>query len=217
MGRTLIVAELRPDEAGPWKALLGVVATVHLESLNSAPMRAKQLAVAHAALATFPNAVLCGDFNFDDVQEWGDWNSRTTTDFAPSDNCAEMNDEVVLPPTNPIKLENGVLERALPDYADLWSTLRPRERGLTFDGKANGQCVRDPDEQMRYDRVMLKARQLGNDDQGQGEKHDRETGGRFVGSHWEGRSIEILGTTAINEIGVRISDHYGLLTVLRCS
>jgi endonuclease/exonuclease/phosphatase family metal-dependent hydrolase len=61
MGRTLLIADLRP---GPgtrenWKA--GAVATVHLESLSSAPTRRAQLRVCAGELqrsTAFPNAVL---------------------------------------------------------------------------------------------------------------------------------------------------------------
>mmetsp|Transcript_105938 Transcript_105938/g.306467 ORF Transcript_105938/g.306467 Transcript_105938/m.306467 type:complete len:108 (-) Transcript_105938:1145-1468(-) len=66
MGRSLLVAELVPPGGGgsarAWCA--GAVATVHLESLNSAKVRDAQLQTANRALARYPNAVLCGDFNF---------------------------------------------------------------------------------------------------------------------------------------------------------
>jgi len=66
MGRSLLVAELVPPGGGgsarAWCA--GAVATVHLESLNSAKVRDAQLQTANRALARYLNAVLCGDFNF---------------------------------------------------------------------------------------------------------------------------------------------------------
>lgn len=52
MGRTLLIAELQPQKTGHpfhWKA--GVVATVHLESLNTAPTRRRQLEQAARELA----------------------------------------------------------------------------------------------------------------------------------------------------------------------
>ena len=81
-------------------------------------------------------------------------------------------------------LENNVLARALPDFVDAWSTVFPKNRGLTFDGATN-QWVRDRGERMRYDRVMV-----------------RRSLGRPV-------AAERLGTTPAGD-GLFASDHFGL-------
>jgi len=53
-------------------------------------------------------------------------------------------------------LENDVLAQRLPGYVDAWPTVHgPLELGHTFDGARNPH-VRDPEEQMRYDRVMTR-------------------------------------------------------------
>jgi len=118
MARRLVVAELD-----------GIaIATVHLESLANHSYREEQLKVCGKVLATYPNAVLVGDFNFDSEQN-----------FAP--------------PHEP--LENYAL-RLIPDFLDMWQALRPSERGLTFDSKTNPYIAKP--EQMRYDRVMAKLR-----------------------------------------------------------
>lgn len=129
MGRTLLVAELaeRPGTA---------VATVHLESLDSEPVRREQLAVAARALGGAARAVLMGDFNFDATRTWGEWRDE---DMA----------------RKPHELENAGLARVLPHFIDAWPAVRGAEPGLTFDG-ANNPYVRDPDERMRYDRVLAR-------------------------------------------------------------
>jgi len=67
MSRSLLVAELNPVATDiAWKK--GVVGTVHLESLNSAIIRRLQLAACVRELEGHRNAILCGDFNFDDTQ-----------------------------------------------------------------------------------------------------------------------------------------------------
>lgn len=103
------------------------VATVHLESLDNHPTREAQLRRCAEVLAPFPNAVLAGDFNFD----------------------SERNFVLARKP-----LENVALKRYLPDFTDLWATLRPTERGFTFDSSVNTYLARP--EQMRYDRVLAR-------------------------------------------------------------
>ncbi len=39
--------------------------------------------------------------------------------------------------------ENIVLDEVLPDYLDVWSTLKPDEEGYTFDGTINTVCCYD--------------------------------------------------------------------------
>ena len=67
MDRRLLIAECLPlsDACGTF-----AVATVHLESLNAAAMRRRQLKVCEEKLRRWPAACLCGDFNFDSSQQW---------------------------------------------------------------------------------------------------------------------------------------------------
>ncbi|OQR85928.1 hypothetical protein ACHHYP_11178 [Achlya hypogyna] len=141
----------------------GAVGTVHLESLNSPIVRDEQLRVCEAALAPFTNAILCGDFNFDDTQAWGSWHRPSN---AP--------------------LENDVLATVLHAYVDVWTYLRPHDRGATFDGGNNPRCIADPLEVMRYDRIMLKR------------------------GAWTPGSIALLGEAPLDPTGMKVSDHYGL-------
>ena len=76
-------------------------------------------------------------------------------------------------------------------WVDVWASLKPDEPGLTFDGQTNPVCVRDPYEQMRYDRVMLKGT-----------------------SSFCPIDICMVGTAPINEDGLKPSDHYGLQLLL---
>ena len=154
MGRSLLIAELdprRPEER--WKR--GAVATVHLESLNSASIRRAQLATCSQELgmqSALPNAVLAGDFNFDDTQEWGDWRQapvtleEATRLLAEADGCRQGQQARPIRPAH--ELENRVLDEVMTDFADVWPLLRPGERGATFDGGANPVCVTDSDEVM---------------------------------------------------------------------
>lgn len=114
-----------------------MVATTHLESLDSAPARRRQLEDAARLLREHEGAVLCGDFNFDDERTWGDW-------------------RLPRPALGPEALENRVLGEVLPDFADAWREVRPEERGYTFDGTENPICIRDQGERMRYDRLMAR-------------------------------------------------------------
>eukprot|EP00667_Euglena_gracilis_P018752 EG_transcript_19955 len=124
MGRRLVTGTL---SLGQERVTIG---TVHLESLENAPLRAQQMALCGQALQHDRLAVLCGDFNFD--------SERNYSGRGP--------------------LENDGLAVALPGYRDVWPMLREGERGLTFDSAAN-PCIRQ-EEQMRYDRVCCKGDQL---------------------------------------------------------
>jgi tyrosyl-DNA phosphodiesterase 2 len=104
------------------------IANVHLESLNSAPLRKEQLRIISGILASSPHAALVGDFNFDSQRN-----------FRMSD----------------LPLENDCIVEFYPDYVDVWAALRPDERGLTFDSEVNRMIPNY--EQMRYDRVLLKS------------------------------------------------------------
>jgi len=130
MGRSLLVAACAGRHRG------FTFATVHLESLSNRATRTAQLEVAARMVASRGSAVLCGDFNFDSEQEWGDWRTPRPRRAAAD-------------------LENTALKTVLPQFSDAWPTLYPNERGLTFDGERN-PYVRDSGERMRYDRVMVR-------------------------------------------------------------
>jgi endonuclease/exonuclease/phosphatase family metal-dependent hydrolase len=130
MGRNLLLAECRSRLPG---LLIG---NVHLESLAHEDLRREQLLAAGNALKNHPRALLCGDFNFDSTQTYGDW-------------AREM------PQRHPEMLENCVLAEVLPDFVDAWPAVRDDE-GFTFDGSLNPVCVRDRSERMRYDRIIAK-------------------------------------------------------------
>ena len=92
-------------------------------------------------------------------------------------------------------LENDVLVEALPDFIDLWPVLHngisgsgENTLGYTFDSEANGN-IRKP-ERMRYDRILHRVNPRG-----------------LVTA----RSIALVGTRPIPQIGVPPSDHFGIL------
>jgi tyrosyl-DNA phosphodiesterase 2 len=190
MGRSLLIAELHPTDTSLNYLKGGAVGTVHLESLNFPRKRRSQLEACNSALGGYSNAILCGDFNFDDTQTWGDWRKSRLNAFKTNHNNNGAADEGLLLArvTSPEELENNVLQEVLPAYRDQWSVLRPNERGATFDGKTNPACVQDCNEVMRYDRVMLKE-----------------------GSSWVGSRIEMLGVEEMNDWKLKPSDHYGLV------
>lgn len=116
MARRLLVVELGSLAIG----------TVHLESLANHIIREKQLQVCAKTLASFPNVLLVGDFNFDSERN-----------YVPSD----------------APLENKALAKFMPDFADVWPDLRT-ERGFTYDSVFNPYI--GTHERMRYDRVMAR-------------------------------------------------------------
>ena len=182
MGRTLLVAEW----ASPSCSSPVAVATVHLESLNNAAARAKQLRVAYNELRVYEQVLLCGDFNFDATRNFGDWLPVPPRPPRPSGDSDSDDEE---PYSGPLRqaagaLENDVLSLRLPGYTDAWPALHgPLELGHTFDGARNPR-VRDPEEQMRYDRVMVR--------------------GAHVSNIW------LLGTGDSRAAAIVPSDHYGL-------
>lgn len=128
MGRTLVLATFADVAVG----------NVHLESLDNEATRRKQLHACAKALQPHATGILCGDFNFDSGKTWGDWQRGEN-------------------PRPHEELENHVLEAELPGWVDTWPALMGDEdHGYTFDGASNPACVRDRQEQMRYDRVMIK-------------------------------------------------------------
>ena len=187
MGRTLLVAECRAAEGD---AVLAV-ATVHLESLNNALKRARQLALAHDALAAYAHVLLCGDFNFDATRNFGDWRAVPPRPLRPKgDNDSDEEEAYAGPLRREVELENSVLGRTLPGYLDVWHALNPAMPGHTFDGGRN-PYVADPDEQMRYDRVMARGMV----------PQQIEMLGMGGGAHGEG--VDVLVP----------SDHYGLFAI----
>lgn len=139
MDRELLLAVAKVND------LPFVFSTVHLESLASRTMRASQLAEISTILACLnaPTSVLCGDFNFD-----------SSANFESRHRALRLGEE----------LENCILGRLLPFHKDVWVTLRPEEKGFTFD-TINNQMVgamkgANYQERMRYDRVMFNSTSL---------------------------------------------------------
>ena len=157
-----------------------VIATSHLESLSNQNVRESQIKQTATALKEIPMAIFCGDFNFDSNKSYGDWVKRPTD-----------------------QLENVVLKKELPDFDDTWDKLKETaieedendiEQGYTFDGVSNSKYIKEVNEQMRYDRVMVR--------------------GMIP------KSIEVVGKEQIcipqidssgKDLEIKISDHYGLL------
>jgi endonuclease/exonuclease/phosphatase family metal-dependent hydrolase len=82
MDRSLLLAHIRRQQG--LRSEDFTVATVHLESLNSEKVRRAQLQEAAAALKLkHHRSVLCGDFNFDATQTWGDWRLPEPARTAP--------------------------------------------------------------------------------------------------------------------------------------
>jgi len=104
------------------------ICTVHLESLDAAQTRAKQLEIINSDLSTIPHALILGDFNFD--------SSRNYIDIGP--------------------LENDNLAKVVPEFIDIWAILHPHDIGFTFDSQVNSVITKY--EQMRYDRIILKSK-----------------------------------------------------------
>merc|ERR1711988_726955 len=128
MARKLLVAESHGRCPGL------CVATVHLESLGNAPTRRDQLEWISSLLSEQTHCVLCGDFNFDSSQNYGEW----------------------FPNNRAAPLENDVLAELLPDFVDAWPAIHAihgDNEGFTFDGVLNSHCVPDMQERMRYDRI----------------------------------------------------------------
>lgn len=121
MDRKLLTATFNTP-AGPL-----VVGNIHLESLNTASTRAAQLQQSNDILNHTPNALLCGDFNFDSEKN-----------FRPGSS-----------------LENDVLSRLLPTYEDAWLELHTLSTGKTYDTEMNHMLLKK-NERMRYDRIMVR-------------------------------------------------------------
>lgn len=121
MARRLLTAEIIYNGA------IVLVATIHLESLNSQKLREKQLRICEEIFRKYATVIFCGDFNF----------------------CSYRNF------SGEGELENKCLAEILPSYQDVWPTLHPEEKGFTFDSTTNPSIHQF--EQMRYDRVMCQS------------------------------------------------------------
>ena len=123
--------------------------------------------------------------NYTNALVVGDFNFDATKAWGEWNNSAPQKPE-------PSRLENRVLEEVLPGWIDAWPAVKGfSDMGYTFDGATNLTCVQDRGEQMRYDRIMVK------------------------GTEFACSSIEMLGQRAINESGLKPSDHYGLFVKLK--
>lgn len=137
-GRKLLVTEF--EHCGEFFA----VGNVHLESLSNHPIREQQMEISNTVLSQYKHSVLCGDFNFCSLRNFGN-------DTSP--------------------LNNLSLGRVMPEFVDLWELLKQRGSepsegahycGFTFDTTAN-PMVGDKHERMRYDRVVLRSVPDGGD------------------------------------------------------
>ena len=217
MGRSLLVAEWSPPLEGGCTVAVG---TVHLESLNCAEERARQLRIAKDALAgARRRVILCGDFNFDATQNWGDWRRkaarwptgtdtvRTRPERPRRDPFSALTGTDTLstrpnPPRRdpPSALENAVLARVLGgDYVDAWPAVRPEDPGITFDGAVN-PYVADCEERMRYDRVMVKGFVPRSVD--------------LLGLPYEDGTVPEVSSGTGTRVPVVPSDHFGLRAVV---
>eukprot|EP00600_Ochromonadales_sp_CCMP1393_P012577 CAMPEP_0175011672 /NCGR_PEP_ID=MMETSP0005-20121125/8829_1 /TAXON_ID=420556 /ORGANISM="Ochromonas sp., Strain CCMP1393" /LENGTH=310 /DNA_ID=CAMNT_0016267715 /DNA_START=28 /DNA_END=960 /DNA_ORIENTATION=+ len=169
------------------------IGNVHLESLNSQSKRAKQLQISFSSLKQYNAAILCGDFNFCSYRN-----------YAGSD-----------------PLENDSLGAIMPNYLDVWPTVRePTDMGYTFDTVANGMLQEHRHEQMRYDRIMLRAPATSDNSLKPLSIH-------LIGTQSIDGSSESGGTTAVGDntnngfttpekkaTPIFASDHFGLHSVI---
>eukprot|EP00002_Diphylleia_rotans_P028013 TRINITY_DN5646_c0_g1_i2.p1 TRINITY_DN5646_c0_g1~~TRINITY_DN5646_c0_g1_i2.p1 ORF type:complete len:282 (+),score=47.54 TRINITY_DN5646_c0_g1_i2:86-931(+) len=121
MHRKLVVAEANINGQ---KLAFG---SVHLESMDSAPIRKLQYMKAHEHLLQYDGAILVGDFNM-----------CSTRDFK-----------------GPPATENKGLMECFSEYVDVWPFLVPDQEGFTHDGKANGMIRHKY--QKRLDRILSRS------------------------------------------------------------
>jgi endonuclease/exonuclease/phosphatase family metal-dependent hydrolase len=101
------------------------IGTIHLESLNNAPIRRKQLGVIQTILNK-ETSLFMGDFNFD-----------ATSNYQRED----------------VILENDSLKELFPNHLDLWDVLNPDDKGYTFDPQIN--TMLRGFHRSRLDRIMM--------------------------------------------------------------
>jgi hypothetical protein len=126
MGRKLLTAHFNVHG----KRL--AVGNVHLESLDSAKTRQKQLKISNAELTSNGDSCfLMGDFNFDDKRNFH---------------------------LSSTPLENDMMRETLSGWKDTWEHLKPTEDGKTFDSVENKMIAPwHKLERMRYDRIMYRS------------------------------------------------------------
>lgn len=184
MGREVIGLELNDTT---------MLATVHLESLNSAARRHHQLLLIEKhLLSRYPHAVLMGDFNFG---SWHNW---------------------MLPDDAPVRKENQtLLEAPFKDaFVDTWAEMHlpikgsePTElvansiaRGYTYD------CARNP---------MLR-----HCFSAEPKRWEQNRLDRIIAKGFKTNSCDVIGTEPFDTVDGRpvvLSDHYGLLAHLSFS
>ncbi|KAH9249759.1 hypothetical protein BASA81_012566 [Batrachochytrium salamandrivorans] len=128
MKRDLLVATFR---GAGWEEDLAV-GTMHLESLNSHPIREAQMRQAKQELSKYDNAILVGDFNFCSYRNYDKWSTA--------------------------RLQNDSLQTCLPGFVDQWPRLHGSP-GYTFEDRRNQWKFTDKllaDSQYRFDRVLAK-------------------------------------------------------------
>jgi len=165
------------------------VCTVHLESLDGADIRREQLKAISTHLKDYNNAIIMGDFNFDEL--------RSFEDILEIRNLRNKGDKLALVsslPVNTTTCENNVLAEILPDYVDIWKILHVEDVGYTFDSEINAN-LHGEYEQMRYDRVVLKSAK----------------------NYWKPSLVTLIGDKPIGNAGnvdIFASDHFGLLVMI---
>ncbi len=107
------------------------IASTHLESLDNRNLREHQMKQIKELLASRTEAIIMGDFNFDDENNWDPEDDRP--------------------------IENITLTQIFSDYVDVWPCLRG-SGGKTFDTDVNLMVaeIKTEQERMRYDRVLAK-------------------------------------------------------------
>jgi hypothetical protein len=159
-----------------------VIGNVHLESLSSQSVRAKQLKVCNSELSKFASAVLVGDFNFCSEKNFHDIAGipldnealgACIPSFVDTWPMLASKGEVSIIPGNGLAAPRLIVDGAEQEgnraqaqdqdqgvstptkQAPSTATQHPVDRqGFTFDSDANPMITKH--ERMRYDRVMAK-------------------------------------------------------------
>ena len=175
MSRKLLVTEFMKENV-PFR-----IGTVHLESLDSQQTREEQLKVCAKRFQDLEGnhvSIICGDFNFCSYRNF----------YMPSSQES----------LRELRLDNVCLSETLPDFLDLWPTLKDVtvDKGLTFDTRRNEMLsgLGHTHEQMRYDRIIFRpAMRKGAVDNASVDGENR--------SSWQPYSIEMVGVEAITASG----------------
>lgn len=185
MGRSLLVTKV-PFQTEKGQNKFILIGNVHLESLDNEPLRRRQLIVSSEYLSQEEQYA---------PMLVGDFNFDSMQTWG--DWKRPLSEH-----RSASELENNVLIEVIPQWLDAWPHLKGVDEGadvgITFDGATNPVCVRDKKERMRYDRIMVKKRASSSG-----------------GLHLSPLSIGMVGTDAIDDKGLKPSDHYGLLIKLK--